>query len=114
MANASSFQRRDFYNDEYEGRKSFHSDDFDNQSQLTSNREETNSDYGSESYALSRNMFQNVDKEGLIAQKEALAGEIMENETTEVVKETSACRRWILLCWLLTWWIPSIFLKWLG
>ena len=102
----------EIYDNEYEGCKSFHSDDFDNQSQLTSNREETNSDYGSESYALSRNMFQNVDKEGLIAQKEALAGEIMENETTEVVKETSARRRWILLCWLLTWWILSIFLKW--
>lgn len=46
--------------------------------------------------------------------KEALAGEIMENETTEVVKETSARRRWVLLCWLLTWWIPSPFLKWFG
>ncbi|KAF8416998.1 hypothetical protein L210DRAFT_3369969, partial [Boletus edulis BED1] len=43
-----------------------------------------------------------------------LAGEIMENETTEVVKGMSACRRWVLLCWLLTWWIPSIFLKWFG
>ena len=58
-------------------------------------------------------MFQNADKEGLMA-KEALAGEIMENETTEVIKETSARRRWVLLCWLLTWWIPSIFLKWFG
>ncbi|KAG6376775.1 hypothetical protein JVT61DRAFT_1799 [Boletus reticuloceps] len=79
-------------------------------SRLTSNREETNSNYSSESYAPSRNMFQNADKEGLIA-KEALAGEIMENETTEIVQETSARRRW---CWLLTWWIPSIFLKWFG
>ena len=113
MANASPFQRGDFYDDEYEDRKSFRSDDFDNRSRLTSNREETNSNYGSESYAPSRNMFQNADKEGLVA-KEALAGEIMENETTEVVKETSARRRWVLLCWLLTWWIPSIFLKWFG
>ena len=93
-ANASPFQRSDFYDDEYEDRKS------------------VNSYYGSESYAPSRNMFQNVDKEGLIA-KEALAGEIMENETTEVVKETSARRRWVLLYWLLTWWIPSPF-KWFG
>ncbi|KAI9568500.1 P-loop containing nucleoside triphosphate hydrolase protein [Boletus coccyginus] len=107
------FQRGDFYDDEFEDRKSFRSDDFDNRSRLTSNREETNSNYGSESYAPSRNMFQNADKEGLVA-KEALAGEIMENETTEVVKETSARRRWVLLCWLLTWWIPSIFLKWFG
>ncbi|KAF8546215.1 hypothetical protein OG21DRAFT_1491476 [Imleria badia] len=50
-------------------------------------------------------------RKGLMA-KEALGGEVMENETTEVVKETSARRRWGLLCWLLTWWIPLIFLKW--
>jgi chitin synthase len=59
-------------------------------------------------------MFQDADKElGLVA-KEAfkLAGEIIEHETTEVVKETSVRRRWVLLCWLLTWWIPSPFLKW--
>ncbi|KAG6377243.1 hypothetical protein JVT61DRAFT_1298 [Boletus reticuloceps] len=67
---------------------------FDNQSRLTSNQEETNSNYGSESYAPSRNMFRNADKEGLVA-KEALAGEIMENETTEVVKETSARPCWV-------------------
>ncbi|KAG6370849.1 P-loop containing nucleoside triphosphate hydrolase protein [Boletus reticuloceps] len=113
VANASPFQRGNLYDDDYEDRKSFLSDDFNNRSRLSSNREETNSNYGSESYAPSRNMFQNTDKEGLIA-KEALAGEIMESETTKVVKETLARRRWVLLCWLLTWWIPSIFLEWLG
>ena len=66
-------------------------------SRLTSNQEDTNSNYGSESYAPSRNMFQNADKEGLMA-KEALVGEIMENEMTEVIMETSACCRWVLLC----------------
>ncbi|KAG8216178.1 P-loop containing nucleoside triphosphate hydrolase protein [Butyriboletus roseoflavus] len=40
--NASPFQRGDLYDDEYEDRKSFRSDDFDNRSRLTSNREETN------------------------------------------------------------------------
>ena len=59
-------------------------------SQLTSNQEDTNSNYGSKSYTPSQNMFQNVDKEGLMA-KEALAGEIMENEMMEVIKETSTC-----------------------
>ncbi|KAF8439408.1 hypothetical protein L210DRAFT_3673100 [Boletus edulis BED1] len=113
MANASPFQHGNLYEDDYEDCKSFRSDDFNNRSRLTSNWEETNSNYGSKSYAPSRNMFQNADKEGLIA-KEALAGEIMENETTEVVKETSACQHWVLLCWLLTRWIPSIFLKWFG
>ncbi|KIJ64935.1 glycosyltransferase family 2 protein [Hydnomerulius pinastri MD-312] len=111
--NASPFQRGDHYDDEYDERKSFRSDDFDNRSRLTSNRDDSNSNYGTESYAPSRNMFQNADKEGLMA-KEALAGEIMENETTEVVKETSARRRWVTLCWILTWWVPSIFLKWFG
>lgn len=60
-----------------------------NTSRLTSGQEETASNYGSESYAPSWNMFQNMDKEGLVA-KEALAGEIMEHETTEVIKETLA------------------------
>ena len=64
---------------------------------LTSNQEDTNPNYGSKSYAPSQNVFQNADKEGLMA-KEALAGEIMENEMMEVIKETSACCRWVLLC----------------
>ena len=38
----------------------------------------------------------------------------MENGTTEVVKETSVRRRWVLLCWVLTWWIPPPFLKRFG
>ena len=44
-------------------------------------------------------------QEGLVA-KEALAGEIMENETTKVIKETSVHQRWVLLPWVLTLWIP--------
>ena len=35
-------------------------------------------------------------QEGLVA-KEAMAGEIMENEMTKVVKEMSACQCWVLL-----------------
>ena len=89
------------------------SDDFDYRSRLTSNRDDSNSNYGTESYAPSRNMFQAADKEGHVP-KETLPGENLEGETTEVVRETSARRRWVLLCWLLTWWIPSPFLKWFG
>ncbi|KAG6377810.1 P-loop containing nucleoside triphosphate hydrolase protein [Boletus reticuloceps] len=89
VANPSPFQRGNDYSNKYEVRKSSHSDDSDNRSRLTFR------------VAPSRNMFQNADEEGLIA-KEALAGEIMEDETTEVVEETSARRCWVLLCWLLT------------
>ena len=82
------------------------SDDFHNRSRLTCNREGTNSNYGAESCAPFRNMFQNAGKEELMVMG-ALAGSIMKNETPEVIKETLARRRWVLLCWLLTWWIPS-------
>lgn len=58
-------------------------------------------------------MFQNTDKRGLM-EKEALAGEIQEGETAEVLKESSARRRWVALCWLLTWWVPSPLLTYVG
>ncbi|KIM57390.1 hypothetical protein SCLCIDRAFT_59423, partial [Scleroderma citrinum Foug A] len=66
-----------------------------------------------ESYVPSRNMFQTADKEGHVP-KETLPGENLEGEMSEVVREMSARRRWVLLCWLLTSWIPSPFLKWFG
>lgn len=58
-------------------------------------------------------MFQDTGKKGL-AEKEPLAGEIQEGETTEVLKETSARRRWVALCWLLTWWVPNPCLTYVG
>jgi chitin synthase len=111
VANASPFQRADMYGD-YDERQSLRSDEFDGRSRLTSARDDTMS-LGTESYAPSRNMFQNVDKKALL-EKEALPGEIHEGETTEIVKETSARRRWVALCWLLTWWMPTPFLRWFG
>jgi len=82
---------------------------------LTSNYDDSNSNYGTESYAPSRNMFHNADMEGLMV-NEALPGEIGDGETTEVLRETSARRRWVRigLCWALTWWVPSLLLKWIG
>ena len=113
VANASPFQRADLYDDEYEERKSFRSDDYDGRTRYTSHREDSISNFGTESYAPSRNMFHNADKKGLL-DKEALAGEIQEGETTEVLKETSSRRKWVALCWMLTFWIPSPFLTWFG
>ncbi|KAF9531219.1 glycosyltransferase family 2 protein [Crepidotus variabilis] len=113
VANASPFQRADLYDEEYDENKSVRSDDFDGRSRFTSQRDDSVSHFGSESYAPSRNMFQNTDKRGL-AEKEALAGEIQEGETTEVLKETSARRRWVALCWLLTFWVPTPFLTYIG
>ena len=113
VANASPFQRADMYNDDYDERRSFRSDDMDAKSRLTSNRDDSMSNFGSESYAPSRNMFQNDDTKGLLG-KEALPGEVLEGETTEDIKESSARRRWVAFVWLLTWWCPNIFLIWCG
>ncbi|KAI8989101.1 glycosyltransferase family 2 protein [Trametes punicea] len=113
VQHASPFQRADMY-DEYDERKSFRSDDFDGRSAYTSQRDDVSvSNFGTESYAPSRNMFQTADGKGLL-DKEALAGEIQEGETTEVLKESSARRRWVALCWILTWWCPNFLLKLVG
>jgi chitin synthase len=92
--------------------------DYDARSRFTSRlgQDETNSRFGSESYALSRNMSQNTDKRGLM-EKETLAGEIQDGETTKasiLLKESSARRRWVALCWLLAWWIPPPCLTHVG
>ena len=47
-------------------------------------------------------------------EKEVFAGEIQEGETMEVLKESSARRRWVALCWMLTWWIPTPLLTYVG
>ncbi|KAI0922672.1 hypothetical protein AcV5_009583 [Taiwanofungus camphoratus] len=112
VANASPFQRADMY-DDYDERKSLRSDDYDGRSAYTSQRDNDSISYGTESYAPSRNMFQNADKKGL-AEKEPLAGEILEGETAEVIKEGPLRKRWVILCWILTFWVPTPLLAWIG
>ncbi|KAF8523712.1 glycosyltransferase family 2 protein [Hysterangium stoloniferum] len=113
VANASPFMRSDMYNEEYDDRRSLRSDDYDGRSQLTSHREESASNFGTESYAPSRNMFQNADKKPL-GEKDLLPGEIMEGEVAEEIRDSSARRRWLLMVWLLTWWCPSFLISWIG
>jgi chitin synthase len=112
VANAAPFQRADLYED-FDERKSFRSEEYDGASRYTSHRDDTVSQFGSESYAPSRNMFYSSDKKALL-EKEALPGEIMEGETVEEMKETANRRRWLVLVWLLTWWLPGPFLRWIG
>ncbi|KAI6013665.1 P-loop containing nucleoside triphosphate hydrolase protein [Pisolithus microcarpus] len=88
VGQGSSFYRE--YDEEYDEAKTVQSDRFDGRSRLTGDWDDSNSNYGTESYPPS-NMFQHVDKEGLMA-KDPLPGETMEGETTEIVKETSARR----------------------
>ncbi|CAK5267340.1 unnamed protein product [Mycena citricolor] len=125
VSHASPFQRADLYEDEYGGfdeRGSLRGggvadSDFDARSRYTS-ADDSASAFGSESYAPSRNMFGGDTKGGTrggpLLEKEALAGEIQEGETVEVLKESSARRRWVTLCWILTWWVPNPCLSYLG
>ncbi|KAH9045953.1 glycosyltransferase family 2 protein [Lactarius hengduanensis] len=83
VANASPFQRADMYND-YDERQSLRSEEFDGRSRLTSKPRRYDVDWD-ESYAPSRNMFQNVDKKALL-EKEALPGEIHDGETAEIIR----------------------------
>ena len=108
VQNAQPFTRADQY-DDFDDQKSLRSDDFDAQSRVTH-------DVGSvitESYAPSRNMFQNMDKKAALY-KDPLPGEIMEGEVTEELKDTPARRKWVALCWILTWWLPDFILRWVG
>lgn len=112
VAHAQSFQQGGMY--DYDERKSLRSaDDFDAHSRFTSNRDDVGSNFGTESYAPSKNMFQNLDKRANL-NKDPLPGEIMEGEVSEEIKDTPARRKWVALCWALTWWLPSFVLRYVG
>ena len=97
IANASPFQRADMHND-YDERQWLRSDEFDGRSRLTSARDDTMSLGTDRVLCPVAQHVQNVDKKALLEK--------------EVLKETSAHRRWVALCWLLTWWVPTPFLRW--
>ncbi|KAF8313908.1 chitin synthase-domain-containing protein [Cantharellus anzutake] len=109
-AQGQPFVGRALYGDDDDGR-SLQSDDFDQHSRITSGQEDA-SNYGSESYAPSRNMFQNTRK--VQAEKDPLPGDILQNEVAEEVHDSSARRRWLALVWLLTWWLPTPLLTYIG
>ncbi|KAJ7724605.1 glycosyltransferase family 2 protein [Mycena maculata] len=128
VQHASPFQRADQYDDDaygYDERGALNAprgrtggdSDFDARSRFTSAVDaDEGSNFGSESYAPSRNMFGADAKGGgaPLLDKDALAGEIQEGETAEVIKESSARRRWVTLCYILTWWVPNPLLSYCG
>ena len=127
VANASPFSKggQGAYDEEYGGRSEEYYDD--GSRRFRGAETDSVSNFGSESYAPSRNMFQNTDKRGLNhkdKEASALAGELAAGgadggppvlgETAEVLKESSARRRWVAFTWLLTWWIPTPLLTYVG
>lgn len=58
-------------------------------------------------------MFQDADKKQ-IAEKDVLAGEMMEGEVAEEMKDSPARRRWVALVWTFTFWLPNPVLTWVG
>ncbi len=95
----------------YDDRKMLNKED-----RNTSRYGDSISNLGTEAYAPSRNMFQNLDKkdEDDYDNKGNLPAHPLAGETVEEVKESANRRRWVALCWVLTWWIPSFVLKWFG
>jgi chitin synthase len=81
-------------------------------SQATSPWGDAQSNVGSESYAPSRNMFR--DMENMDGEKDVLDNLADDNEVVEVYKESAARRRWVWLCWSLTWWCPNFLLDKVG
>ncbi|KAI6029187.1 P-loop containing nucleoside triphosphate hydrolase protein [Pisolithus microcarpus] len=80
VGQGSSFHRE--YDEEYDEAKMVQSDGFNGRSRLTGNQDDSNSNYGTESYPPS-NMFQHVDKEGLMA-KDPLPGRPWRNNPNNV------------------------------
>ena len=80
-------------------------------SQMASQYGDTASNIGTETYAPSRNMFRDMDHRG---EKDILDEEIQDGETTEEYRESSARRRWVWLCAVLTFWIPNFVLSKIG
>ncbi|KAJ7223811.1 chitin synthase-domain-containing protein [Mycena rebaudengoi] len=102
VANASPFQRAGMYErdadyDEHKSLRSGAASEYDAHSRFTPTRTRGDNKRG-----------------GPALDKDALVGEIQEGETAEVLKESSARRRWVLLCWILTWWVPTAFLTHCG
>ncbi|RXK42203.1 chitin synthase [Tremella mesenterica] len=72
---------------------------------------DTMSNVGTETYAPSRNMFRDMDHKD---EKDVLDEEPQDGEITEEYRESAARRRWVLLCTMLTFWIPNFMLNKLG
>jgi chitin synthase len=111
VGNAQPFHRDD-YEDRFDDRKSFRSDDYDTHSRYTSAHDDAGSHVGSELYAPSRNMFGATEKK--FTEKDALPGEVMEGEVMEEIKDSAARRRWTTAVWALTCCCPSPLLSLVG
>ncbi|KAG0150342.1 hypothetical protein CROQUDRAFT_88135 [Cronartium quercuum f. sp. fusiforme G11] len=79
------------------------------------NDNETKSYNGTDRYAPSRNMFDGAgkpggsEKDGLVDGRSAL-----HEEVAEEIGESSARKKWVLLVWMLTFFIPNFILSWVG
>jgi chitin synthase len=95
----------------YDDRKTLSKDE-----RNTSQYIDSMSNLGTEAYAPSRNMFQNLEQKGEVDydDKNELPAHPVAGETVEEVKESANRRRWVALCWVLTWWIPNFILRLFG
>ncbi|GAA5998220.1 uncharacterized protein JCM10292_001051 [Rhodotorula paludigena] len=103
-----------FDDDEYEmDRKEYLAGEDDYMSQSARQLHDEERSLAPSGYTSSRPMFdpRNMSEKELLTGKKGFGeGE----ETVEVIRMSSARKRWLTLTWLFTWWIPSPLLRWIG
>jgi len=76
---------------------------------------ESKSYVGTDRYAPSRNMFDSAGKPGESEKDAATEGEPGRGEVAEeVIGESSLRKKWLLLVWALTFYVPNFLLAWIG
>lgn len=104
-----------FDDDEYEmDRKEYLAGEDDYMSQSARQLHDEERSLAPSGYTSSRPMFdpRNMSEKELLTGKKGFGGE--GEETVEVIRMSSARKRWLTLTWLFTWWIPSPLLRWIG
>lgn len=79
------------------------------------NDAESKSFNGTDRYAPSRNMFDGIGKPGE-SEKDPLGDgrSTVHEEVAEEIGESSSRKKWLILVWGLTFWLPNFLLSWIG
>lgn len=78
------------------------------------NDAETKSYVGTDRYAPSRNMFDGAGKQGGSEKQGLPDANTIHEEVAEEVGESSARKKWVILVWALTFFLPNFLLSWIG
>ncbi|OZJ06628.1 hypothetical protein BZG36_00372 [Bifiguratus adelaidae] len=92
-----------------EDARSFYSEEDYYLEERSFNYPEGDSVYGSEAYATPASASKVMEAKNMLVSEKSVV-----DQTDPVTKADPGRRKWVFLTWLLTWWLPSPFLKWCG